>query len=174
MRKKMFVTIFVGMILLMSMGYSDRVIAEVKINVGINVPPPPPLVIPAPPPVIVIPNTYVYFPTEVEADILFYHGYWYRPYHERWYRSGSYKGPWVYIVPERVPPAVLHLPPNYRHVPPGHERIPHGQLKKNWRTWEREKHWDKHEYEHKGEERHEIEKGEHQQGKGSGKGKHGD
>jgi hypothetical protein len=169
MRKRTFVTIFIGMMLLMSVGYSNRVMAEVKINVGVNVPPPPPLVIPAPPPVVVIPNTYVYFPPEVEADLFFYHGYWYRPYQGRWYRSGNYKGPWVYIVPERVPRAVLHLPPNYRHVPPGHQRISHGQLKKNWRTWEREKHWDKHQYQHEGKERHDIEKGGHGQSRGKGK-----
>jgi hypothetical protein len=80
MRKRKFVTIFVGMILLVIMGYSNRVIAETNINVGIKFPPPPPLVIPAPPPVIVVPDTYVYFAPEVEADLLFHHGYWYRPY----------------------------------------------------------------------------------------------
>lgn len=93
MRKRTFVTIFVGMILLMGMGYLNRAVAEVKINVGVNVPPPPPLVIPAPPPVIVIPNTYVYFPPEVEADLFFYHGYWYRPYQGRWYRSETIRDP---------------------------------------------------------------------------------
>jgi hypothetical protein len=164
MRKRAFATIFVGLMLLMSIGYSNRAVAEVKINIGVNIPPPPPLVIPAPPPVVVIPNTYVYFPPEVEAEIFFYHGYWYRPYHEHWYRSGSYKGPWVYIVPGKVPRAVLHLPPNYRHVPPGHQhqRISQGQLKKNWKIWEKEKHWDKHEGRHE-------EKGGHGQGKGEGK-----
>ena len=170
MRKWTFVTTFVGMMLLISMGASNRAFAEVKINVGVNFPPPPPLVIPAPPPVVVIPNTYVYFPPEVQSEILFYHGYWYRPYQERWYRSGSYKGPWVYVVPEKVPRAVLHLPPDYRHVPPGHQRISHAQLKKNWKTWEREKHWDKHEYRHEERGTHEREKGGH----GQDKGKHDD
>jgi len=77
------------------------------------------------------------------------------------------------IVPERVPAVLLRLPPDYRHVPPGHQRIAHGQLKKNWRTWEKEKHWDKYESRHEGKERHEVEKGEHKPGGGSGKGKHG-
>jgi len=171
MKKRTLVTIFVGTVLLMSMGYSNSVIAETNINIGIKFPPPPPLVIPAPPPVIVVPNTYVYFAPEVEADLLFYHGYWYRPYQGRWYRSGDYKGPWVYIVLERVPAVLLRLPPDYRRVPPGHQRIPHGQLKKNWRTWEREKHWDKHESRPEGKERHDMEKGEHKPGRGKGKGK---
>jgi len=171
MKKRTLVTIFVAMILLASVGYSNRVIAEININVGIKFPPPPPLVIPAPPPVIVVPSTYVYFAPEVEVDLLFYHGYWYRPYQGRWYRSGDYKGPWVYIVPERMPVVLLRLPPNYRHVPPGHQRIPHGQLKKNWRTWEKEKRWDKHESRNEGKERHDMEKRDHKPGGGRGKGK---
>jgi hypothetical protein len=89
MRKRALITIFVGIIILISMGYSNRVIAEVNINVGINVPPPPPLAIPAPPPVIVIPRTYVCFAPKVEVDIYFYHGYWYRPHQGHWYRSTS-------------------------------------------------------------------------------------
>jgi hypothetical protein len=28
-------------------------------------------------------------------------------------------------------------------VRPGYERIPYGQFNKNWRKWEREKHWDR-------------------------------
>jgi len=171
MKKRTLLTIFVATILFISLGYSNRVIAETNINVAIKFPPPPPLVIPAPPPVIVVPNTYVYFAPEVKADLLFYHGYWYRPYQGRWYRSGDYKGPWVYIVPERVPAVLLRLPSDYRHVPPGHQRIPHGQLKKNWRTWEKEKHWDKHESRHEEKERHDTEKGEHKPGGGKGKGK---
>jgi len=163
MRKRKFVTISVGMILLIGMAYSNRAIADVNVNVGINIPPP--LVISAPPPVVVIPRTYVYFPPEVEVDIFFYHDYWYRPHQARWYRSESYKGPWVHIVTEKVPPVLLRLPPDFRHVPPGHQPIPYGQVKKNWRTWEKERYWDKREHE---------EKGEHKQGRGRGKGKHGD
>jgi hypothetical protein len=164
MRKRMFVTLFFGIITLIGMGYSSGAIAEVNINVGINVPPPPPLVIHAPPPVFVIPGTYVYFAPEVDVDIFFYHGYWYRPYRGYWYRSGSYNGKWVYIAPKKVPPPLLNLPPDFRHVPPGHQHIPYGQLKKNWRTWEKEKYWEK----HGGKEWH-GEKWEHDQGRGRGK-----
>lgn len=171
MKKGTLVTLFVPMILLTGMGHSNWVMAETNINVGIKFPPPPPLVIPAPPPVIVVPDTYVYFAPEVEADLLFYHGYWYRPYQGRWYRSGDYKGPWVYIVHEKVPTVLLRLPPDYRRVPPGHQRIPHGELKKNWRTWERERHWDKHKSGHERKEQHDMEKGEHKPGRGRGKGK---
>jgi len=170
MKKEILFAILVGIIFLIGMGHPNGVIADVNINVGINVPPPPPLVIPAPPSVFVVPRTYVYFVPDVKVDIFFYHDYWYRPYEGRWYRSASYNGPWVYIIPKHVPLVLLHLPPDFRRVPPGHQRIPYGQLKKHWMTWENEKYWDKHE----AKEWHE-EKQEHKEnkGKGRGKGKHG-
>lgn len=179
MRKRMFVTIFVGMMVLMSMGYSNTALAEVKVNVGIKVPPPPPFMIPAPPPVVVIPKTYVYAVPDIEVDILFYHGYWYRPHQGHWYRARSYNGPWVYLTPRSVPRPLIELPPDYHRVPHGYRRIPHGELKKNWSGWEHQRHWDRdREWRegwregHEERERHDIEKGEH--GQGRGKGKHGD
>jgi hypothetical protein len=63
----------------------------------------------------------------------------------------------------------MNLPSNWKHIPPGHEKIPYGQLKKNWRAWEREKHWDRHE---KRREKHE-EKREHGEERGRGRHNHG-
>ncbi len=177
MKKKIFVTTFIGIILLIGLGFSSRAIAGVSINVGISVPPPPPLVIPAPPPMFVIPRTYIYFPPEVDAEILFYHGYWYRPYHSHWYRSGSYNGKWVSIAPERVPRVLIDLPPDYRRTPPGHQHISYGQFKKNWKGWEKDKYWDKHGGKEWHGEKWEREAGHgkgHNDGHGRGKGKHGD
>jgi hypothetical protein len=176
MKRSIFITIFVGMIILMSVGYPNRGIAEGNVNARINPPPPPPLVIPAPPPVVVIPRTYVYFAPRVEVDIFFYRGYWYRPFRGHWYRSVRYNGAWVYIPPRRVPAVLINLPPDFRRVPPDRQHIPYEHLKKNWSTWEKEKYWDK----HGGKEWHGEEKGEHKEGKGrgrgkgEGKGKHGD
>jgi hypothetical protein len=113
---------------------------------GLPVPPAPPLprlIIPAPPPVFLIPGTYAYFVPDVDAELFFYSGFWYRSHEGRWYRAPRYSGPWGFIVPNRVPGVLIHLPPGYRTVPPGHQRIPYIQLKKNWKTWERYKHWDK-------------------------------
>lgn len=139
---------------------------------------PPPLPLPAikllaPPQVVVIPGTYVYFPPDVDADLLFYHGYWYRPYEGRWYRGPHYNGPWGFVSPNRVPRALINLPREYRRIPPSHQRISHGQLKKNWETWEREKHWDKREKKGKGRDNERGEQGpsgqkKHGQGRGRG------
>ncbi|MCK9419122.1 MAG: hypothetical protein M0R70_07070 [Nitrospirae bacterium] len=114
-------------------------------NAGLPLPPLPPLIIPAPPPVFLIPGTYTYFAPEVEVDLFFYGGYWYRPHGGGWYSSSHYGGPWGFIESNRVPGVLINLPSGYRNVPPGHERIPYGQLKKNWKTWEHNKHWDKQE-----------------------------
>lgn len=112
-------------------------------SAGFPVPPLPPLVIPAPPPVFVIPGSYAYFAPDVDADLFFYGGFWFRPHGGGWYRSSHYGGPWGFVAITMVPGVLINLPPGYRNVPPGHQRIPYGQLKRNWRSWERDKHWDK-------------------------------
>ncbi len=148
--------LFFATMLLLSMSNPTRGFAEVNVSIGINVPLPA-IVIPAPPSVVLIPQTYVYYVPDVDLDIFFYHNYWYRPYHGHWYRSRSYNGQWGYIVPEKVPHVVLHLPPDYRHKSIRNEHIPYGHLKKNWKRWEKERHWDKHEHKH--EHEHSIDRG---------------
>jgi hypothetical protein len=173
MQKKIFMALFVGATLLTMMGPFSRGFAEVNVNVGINVPPPPPLVIPAPPPMFVIPRTYVYFAPEVDVDVFFYQGYWYRPHRGHWYRSKSYDGKWVYLLPKKVPRAVIDVPPNFRHIPPGYRHIPYGNVRKNWKKWEKDKYWER----HGGREWHGEERWEHDRpgpDKGGGRGKHGD
>ena len=142
--------------------------AGVNVNVGVNIPLPP-FVFPAPPPVFVVPGTYVYAVPDIEIDVLFYQGYWYRPYRDYWYRSRSYNGPWRHIDRKRIPGALFKLPPDYRHIPPDHQRIPYGQMKKNWRTWERDRYWDRHDRHGKKPYREEW-KGH----KGGGKGRYKD
>lgn len=106
---------------------------------------PPAYVIQTAPPVVPIPGTYVYFVPDIGADILFYHGFWYRPYAGRWFRATTYNGPWVYIVPRMVPHVLRGLPPDYRRgIPPGYRPIPYQELQGNWRRWERERYWDHH------------------------------
>ncbi len=154
------------------------VMAGVHVNVGINVPLPV-LEIPDPPPVAVIPGTNVYFAPDVEADILFYHNYWYRPYQGRWYRAVGYNGPWAFVPVRAVPGVVLHLPPGYRHMPPGYERVPYGQMKKNWAHWERDRYWDnraRHEERHEAREQRRDDRREDRRDNGyrGGHGDHGD
>lgn len=143
-------------------------------NAGLPIPPlPPKLFLPVPPPVIPVPGAYAYFAADTDIDILFHHGTWYRPYGGRWYSSSHYNGPWGFIEVRRVPHVLINLPSDFRRVSPGHERIPYGHLKKNWKTWERDKHWDKKEKEKRksnGRDRNDHAKSEHGHGRGHGKG----
>ncbi len=140
MKKSLFYVFgFVAMLLVF--GFMTPAMGNAEVNVNVVVPLPR-LVIPAPPALFVIPGTYVYYPPDVDVDIFFYHGYWYRPYRGGWYISNGYNGPWRSVGPRHVPRALINVPPTYRRVPPGHERLPHAMVQKNWRTWERERHWD--------------------------------
>jgi len=126
--------------------------AQIGVDLSVNVPLPPPIVFSAPPQLVVLPETNVYAVPDVEADIFFSQGWWWRPWEGRWYRSHHYDGGWGYY--RSAPPSF------YRNVPPGwrndyrdhrwkgrewnHERVPHGDMERNWRGWERDKHWQQH------------------------------
>ena len=141
MKRRMLVGLFVGIMLMVSLGYMSESTARVNVGIGVNIQLPQ-VMLPGPPEVVVIPGTYVYFVPDIHENIFFYRGYWYRPYEEYWYRSKGYNGPWGYIRPAKVPSALINLPQNYRHVPKGYKNIPHRELKKNWRTWESNRYWD--------------------------------
>jgi hypothetical protein len=113
----------------------------VNVSVGSNLPA---VRFAAPPEVVVIPGTYVYMVPDIDVDVLFFQGYWWRPYEGRWYRSRDYKGEWSYVEPGRIPSGLRALPQDYRHrLSPGYQRIPHGDVERNWEKWEKEKYWDR-------------------------------
>ena len=113
----------------------------VQVSVGNNLPA---VRFAAPPDVVVIPGTYVYVVPDNDVDVLFYQGYWWRPYEGHWYSSDDYNGPWSYIEPGKIPRELRALPQDYRHrLSPGYERISHGDVKRHWKQWEKEKHWDR-------------------------------
>jgi hypothetical protein len=141
MKKRLFAVIAISSALLVF-----NLVSPVKSNAGVNVNinvPLPGLAIGAPPAMVVIPGTYVYYPPDVSVDIFFYRGYWYRPYRGGWYIANGYNGPWRGMGPGRVPRALIGLPPDFRRIPPGHERMQYGMVRKNWRSWEAERHWDR-------------------------------
>lgn len=116
--------------------------AEVNLNIGINLPMSG-VVVSSPPDVVVISGTYVYFIPDADEDIFFYRGYWYRAHESRWYRSTEYNSGWVFISINNIPSQVRAITPGFRRVPPGQEKIPYGQLKKNWKSWEKQRRWEK-------------------------------
>ncbi|MDD4091237.1 MAG: hypothetical protein PHQ63_01630 [Smithellaceae bacterium] len=124
--------------------------ADVDVKIGINIPLPPPIVFPGAPEVVVIPETYVYAVPDIDADIFFYGGWWWRPWEGRWYRSRYYDRGWSYYN---------QVPSFYREVPSGwkkdyrdrrwkgyewdQRRIPYNDAKKNWRSWKKNRYWEK-------------------------------
>lgn len=113
--------------------------AEVNINIGIGLPA---IKVAAPPAVVVIPGTYVYIAPDLDEDVFFYRGHWWRSHGRKWYRSDDFGGPWIIISLDRTPRALRSLPVRYRDLPPGLERMPPGQVKKNWKKWEEDRHWE--------------------------------
>ena len=111
---------------------------------------PPPIVFPAPPEMIVIPETYVYVVPEIDVDLFFWNGWWWRLWEGRWYRSRYYDRGWGYY--EKVPSFYFDVDPGWRghyrdHNWYGHrwnyERIPYKRLEKNWKSWQDNRRWEK-------------------------------
>ncbi len=146
MRGSLILTVFLCLY-----GISSGVaVAEVNVNIGVFAPPPP-LVIESPPAMAVVSGTpYVYFAPDITVGLFFYAGHWYRPYEGRWFRARSYRGPWKHMHHGSVPPALVRLPSDYRRIPPGHRGIPYGHMKRDWKSWERERHWDSRAVRHSG------------------------
>ena len=117
---------------------------QVSIGIDVAIPLPPGIVYAGPPALVVVPGTNVYVAPDVEGDLVFYGGAWWRPYQGHWFRSPSYRGPWQHIIAERVPPAVYGLPPGYRYAYREHHRIMHEDVMRNWERWDHDHYWERH------------------------------
>jgi hypothetical protein len=135
-------------------------LVDAGVNVGISIGVPEPLVFEEPPDVVVVPSgsAYVYMVPD-SPGLYFYNNFWYRFYEDHWYRSRIYNGSWVYLDTRRVPRFILDVPPDYYNsLAPGYYRIHYGDLHRNWRTWDRGRHWNRydwyrHEHERRGHDR---------------------
>jgi hypothetical protein len=108
--------------------------AGVYVNIGI--PLPPPIVFSSPPDVIVMPDTSdVYVAPDIDVDLFFWNGWWWRSWEGRWYRSPYYNRGWAYF--NSIPSFYFDVDPGWRgyyrnHNWYGHrwnyERINHERL----------------------------------------------
>lgn len=141
--------LFLGALLLaLVIAVPAPTMAQVGINVRIALPPP--IVFAAPPELIVLPDTYVYAVPDVDADIFFYNGWWWRPWEGRWYRSRYYNRGWSYY--NTVPSFYFDIDPGWRGYYRdrnwyGHrwdyERIPSRRLQQNWKSWQNNRQWER-------------------------------
>jgi len=132
--------LIMGIVLLTVLGFSVKSEAGIEVGVGISIPA---FTFKEPPHLAVIPGTYAYFVPDADTDIIFYHGYWYRPFNGRWYRATFYNGPWAFMAPSKVPRVLFELPPGYRRIYAGHRPIAYAEFTRHWRTWERDRYWDR-------------------------------
>ncbi len=126
---------------LMSVGMLSPGTSHAGIGVSVTIPLPV-LRLDAPPALTIIAGTPVYFAPDVQADLFFYHGNWYRPYGGEWYVSAEFRGPWGHVAIGNVPPPLVDLPPYYRNGTIGYEPVPYAMVKRNWMRWEQEGYWD--------------------------------
>jgi len=143
--KRLFLkTVLLALICAVSFPAAAR--ADVNISIGL----PPPVVFSSPPELIVLPETYVYVVPDVDAEIFFYDGWWWRPWEGRWYRSHYYDRGWGYY--NNVPSFYFDVDPGWRGYYRdrnwyGHrwnyERIPRNRVQQNWKSWQSKRHWEK-------------------------------
>jgi hypothetical protein len=122
-----------------------------QVTIGVHVSLPPPIAFGAPPDVIALPDTNdVYVDPDIDVDLFFWNGWWWRLWQGRWYRSHYYDRSWAYY--QKVPSFYFDVDPGWRgyyrdHHWYGHrwnyERIPNRQLQKNWKSWHKDRHWER-------------------------------
>ena len=132
---------------------TSTIAAGSRADIDISVPLPPPIIFPVPPNLVVIPETDIYGVVDIDVDIFFYGGWWWRPWEGRWNRSHRHDSGWGHYDGK---------PPFYDKVPPGwkkdykqhrwqgyqwnYQRVPYSEVEKNWNKWEKDKYWEKHNY----------------------------
>ena len=142
--------LFLGTIFLaLSIMISNSTMAQVNIN--IQIPLPPLITFSAPPDVIVMPDTNnVYVVPDINVDLFFWGGWWWRPWEGRWYRSHYYDRGWAYY--NHAPSFYFDVDPHWRehyreHNWYGHhwnyERIPDKRLQQNWKSWNNNRYWER-------------------------------
>ena len=137
------VMILMAAVLLLLSAFSKNSLALTWADLGIGAgASPPPYEMRGEPELLPIPGRYAYYVPDIDVDIFFYHGMWYRPYKDHWFRSDNYNGPWDRI--RDIPASLQDLPRDYRS---SHQRgyypVPYGELRHSWEKWEREKYWDR-------------------------------
>jgi len=151
MKKLSFRTMILVMVVALSIPclvQAERVIIVPPPPPRVVIPLPPPIVFAEPPEMVVLPETEVYVVPNVEQDIFFYNGYWWRLWEGRWYRSREYASGWGFYqgVPSWYGGVHPHWRDNYRsHMWGGqrwdHRGIPHHEFLQNWRGWQDRGHW---------------------------------
>ena len=103
------------------------------------------------PDVIPLPETdNVYVVPDLDIDVFFWNGWWWRPWQGGWYRSRYYSRGWGHYG--GIPTFYYDVDPGWRGYyrdrnwygnPWHYERIHHRHLHQNWQQWHDDQHWER-------------------------------
>jgi hypothetical protein len=103
------------------------------------------------PDVIPLPETdNVYVVSDLDIDVFFWNGWWWRPWQGGWYRSRYYSKGWGHYG--GIPTFYYDVDPGWRvyyrdrkwYGNPWHyERIDYQHLHQNWQRWHDDRHWER-------------------------------
>jgi hypothetical protein len=97
--------------------------------------------------VYMVPNT---------VGVYFYGGTWYRYHHGVWFTANEYNAPWAVVQTPVVPSFVVGISPTYAlYLPPAYYRIHYNDFHSHWRSWDRERRWERESW-YKNERRAEV------------------
>lgn len=98
--------------MLMMLGVATTARADVRVNIGVN--------LPAYPRLVAVPGYPVYYAPGVDSNYFFYDGLYWVFDGDEWYASSWYNGPWRVVGPDAVPLYVLRVPVRYYRRPPAY------------------------------------------------------
>jgi hypothetical protein len=110
-------------------------VAEISIDIGIN--------LPVYPDLVQVPGYPVYYAPQLETNFFFYDGLYWVYAQDRWYASRWYNGPWDMVDNDMVPLYVLRVPVRYYRQPPQYFRGWSSETPPHWGDrwggdWERQ------------------------------------
>ena len=147
-KKNIFIRYFVLLVMIATFVACVSTSRYEDTGMGISLPP---IGFYGPPDVVVMPDTDdVYFVPDIDVDMFFWNGWWWRPWEGRWYRSQYYDRGWAYY--NNVPSFYYDVDPGWRGYYRdrnwyGHrwdyDRIPHPRLQQDWESWHNNRYWER-------------------------------
>lgn len=99
-------------VLWMMFFFTAPALAQVNVNIGIN--------LAAYPELVLVPGYPVYYAPRQDSNFFFFDGMYWVYQGDNWYASTWYNGPWQFVDPDRVPLDVLRVPVRYYRNPPAY------------------------------------------------------